>query len=186
MRTRHRNDAYALLRDRPQRSYSESDWRYLDDEIPYPEWVYNCFGGALSGLARRLTGRHGFDGQLPRTPTLHGLTDKGAPGVAFSRRLVAYVGLNYVKHRMGRFAHGYRWSSVHEQHYQIIDHEALLAGFGGREGYVRYHGDYLGRYGQQAMAFDEERLFAAVQPRLLEEKTGRWVRGEWRPERRLY
>ena len=186
VRTRHRNDAYALLRDRPPRSYSESDWRYLDDDIAYPEWVYNCFGGALSGLARRLNRQHGCGGQLLRTPTLHGLTDKGAPGVEFSRRLVAYVGLNYVKHRMGRFADGYPWSSVHEQHFGIIDHETLLAGFGGEEDYLRYHRDYLRRYGQRVIDFDEERLFAAVQPRLLEEATGRWVRGEWRPERRLY
>lgn len=186
VRTRHAHDAYALLRARPPRSYSESDFLFLDEELGYTEWVYQSFGGALSGLARRLNGKYGRSGQLLQKPTLHGLTDKGLPGVELSRRLVAYVGLNYIKHRMGRFEEAYPWSSVHGEHYKIIEHDTLLAGFGGRDGYVEYHRDYLGRYGQRFMEFDEERLFASLQPRLLDEASGRWVEGEWRPGELLY
>lgn len=186
VRTRHAEDAYAMLYQRPARSYSETDFRYLDGEVGYVEWVYRSFGGALSGLARHLNSKYGRDGQLLVLPTLHGLTDKGEPGKEFSRRMVAYVGLNYVKHRMGRIEDGYAWSSVHGEHYKIIDREALLGGFGGGEGYLRYHEEYLRRYGHAFNAFDEQQLFAAVRPRLLDEASGRWVEGEWRPEVRAY
>ena len=159
--------------------------RFLGGEISYAEYVYTGFGGALSGYARRYNRRHGRSGQLLVKPTLHGLTDKGAPGERFSRRLGCYIGLNYAKHHLARPTEDYPWSSLRRDDYRVTQRHRVFDLYGGREAYNDYHAAYLRRYGRAFRAFDEAQFFAAPRPRRRTTR-GAWVEGEWVSWRQLY
>ena len=91
----------------------ESTWR---------AYVQASFSAATNGHAQYLNRRMDRRGQLFVKPTLHGLTDKGpVPGEMFSRRLVAYVGLNYYKHGLAPAEAAYPWSSLTAPKYHIVE-----------------------------------------------------------------
>lgn len=172
----------ASLAGKPRAAWSASDSAFAQDELAYPEFVYNTLSGALSGFARYANNLAGREGQLFIKPTLHGLTTKGAPGVRFSRRMYCYVSFNYAKHHLGTPDAPYFASSLSNPLYQIIDHGRVLELFGGSTAYAEYCNRYLRRYGPAFYNFDEDELFAALRPRRLNPLTGQWEEGEWRPE----
>ena len=183
VRTRPVDDLVEELELRPHYGRSELDERYLRGELPYAHYVWHAFAGSLSGFARHTNSVQQLGGQVLIEPTLHGLTDKGAPGHEFSRRLCAYVGLNYVKHGLGTLETRYRWSSLHSNQFKLVERAMLYEHFDGEEAYRTYHRNYLRRFGQLLHAFDEDRFFDALTPRRQHPETGVWELGEWRPSR---
>ena len=95
-----------------------------------------------------------------------------------SRRLCAYVGLNFVKHRLAPPGGSYHGSSLTNPLLGIVDEGALSEVFGTRDAYVAFHNAYLRRYGAQFYAFDEERFYAALHPRRLT-PDGQWLEANW-------
>lgn len=176
-------DVRILIANKKPRDLTPSDEQYLRGEIDYSTYVYRAFNGAISAYARKYNHRHKRRGQLFVKPTLHGLTTKGAGfGVEFSRRLAAYVGLNYVKHHIAGVDEYFHWSSLCRRLYGIVDELRLFDFFGSKDDYLAFHHTYLKRYGTAFWAFDEDDLFANAEPRRYDRKRGAWELGEWRPE----
>lgn len=181
IQTRTASEIKASLLTKPAKSHSPTDLAFLAGDLAYSVFVYHTLSGAISGYARRYNTRYKRSGQLFRSPTLHGLTDKGGKiGQLFSRTLCGYVGFNYVKHHLADIEDFYMWSSLRKQLYQLIDIDYLLHLFGGEQAYLDFHASYLKRYGASFYAFDEDLFFAALQPRRYDESSGRWVHEEWR------
>lgn len=186
VKTRTAAEILLQLEKRPVESFTEKDHLYFGGAMDYTSYVYTSFAGTLSGFARRTNNQHGLEGQLLISPTLHGLTDKGTPGIEFSRRLIAYVGLNYVKHRLATFDDKYLLSSFHNAQFGIVDYANLYALFGGEEAYRKYHKSYLQKYGNSFRSFNEDRFFEALTPRRFSEEVKSWREGDWRPKSLLY
>ena len=171
----------AILLTVPPAKLSVSDRRLLAGEIDYPSYAHYKFAGALAGYAVHYNHRHRCVGQqLLVSPTLHGLTDKGAPGELFSRKLGAYVGLNFVKHRIAPFGALYRGSSLTYPRYGLIDTPRLLDLYGGAEAYRSYHATYLQRHGAYFYGVDEAAYYAALRPRTFDATALEWYEGDWR------
>ena len=182
IRTRSVADIRESLRGKPLAKHNPSDTRMLAGEIHYAEFVANTLSGATSAYARWYNSKYGREGKLFVQPTLHGLTTKGEPGRELSRSLCAYVGLNFVKHRIAEAGDKYSGSSLTHPRFGIVPQETLLQLFGGQEAYLAFHKDYLRTRWRQFIAFDEEEFFAALQPRYFDRATRQWVEGEWRPD----
>ena len=181
-RTRSVAATRASLRTKPPKSRNLSDELMLAGEIDFATYAYHTVAGATSGYARHFNHKYGREGRLFLRPTLHGLTDKGAPGELFSRRLGCYVGLNFVKHRMGRPGENYFGSSLTNPQAGIVDHPLLLSLYGGEEAYHRFHNAYLRRFGHEFYGMDEDGFYAALRPRYYDKATRAWVEGEWAPD----
>ena len=182
IRTRLPEAIRVSLQGKPARSRCPADEAMLAGRIAYRAYIHYALRGALSGFARRSNNRVGRSGQLLVQPTLHGLTDKGAPGVEFSRRQAAYVGFNFVKHHIAPASARYPWSSLTNPLYGIVDSAAVVALFEGELAYKLFHDTYLERFGHAFMNFDEEVFYAALQPRALDPDTGTWVERDWLSE----
>lgn len=180
VRTRSEAHVRAELMQRPLRGLSDTDHAFLDGELDYVTYFKRAFGPPLAGYAHYANHGRGLDGQLFVKPTLHGLTDKhGEPGLHFSRRLVAYVALNYAKHHLAGAGEKYRWSSLHSRQFDIVDPDVLYGYFGGEEAFRKFVGGYLKRYGRAFYAFDEDAFFERVTPRHFDKVAGKWLVGEW-------
>ena len=114
--------------------------------------------------AKWYNARYGRSGQPFVKPTLHGLTRKGKPGVAYSRRLAAYIGLNYAKHHYAAPEAYYHWSSLRRSIYQVTELDVAKY-YGSEEAYKAYHVTYMRRFGARFYDFDEEEFFLGLQPR---------------------
>jgi len=158
----------------------------LAGQLDYGEYVYQSFGGCLSGFARRTNRQQGLSGQVLIKPTLHGLTTKGEPGVEASRSLIAYVSYNYAKHHLAPATEKYPYSSLHNAQFNIIDQRRLIEVFGEDASYKSYMLAYLKRYAKAFYNFDEDEFFSALTPRYLDRSLNRWKAGEWRPKLNLY
>ena len=179
VRTRSVAATQAKLRGKPARVRSAADEEMLAGTLDFARYVHRALAGALSGYVRHYNSTYKRSGQLLILPTLHGLTDKGAPGELLSRRLCAYVGLNFVKHRIAGVGEKYFGSSLTNPLFKIVDQPALLAEFGGQQAYLDFHNNYLRRYGAAMMALDEADFYAALQPRYFDKARFEWVEGAW-------
>ena len=181
IRSRTREDIRLHLNDRPARGLSPGDLDFRENpDADYVTYVQSAFRGPLSGFAQHINHVQGTSGQLLIRPTLHGLTDKrGEPGVHLSRRLIAYVLLNYAKHHLAEPTAKYRWSSLHSAQFQIVNAPALYAGFGGEAAFRGYLTAYLKRWGRRFYDFDEDDFFEAITPRRFDKLAGQWVIGAW-------
>ena len=159
-----------------QRGLRPHQRAYYEGRISWRDFVQASFAAATNGYAQYYNRRYGRRGQLFVKPTLHGLStkDAAAPGEAFSRRLAAYVGLNYVKHGLAGAGEEYLWSSLRKPMYHFVELDIPLH-WGTVAEYKAYHVAYLRRFGAQMLAFDEERFFAALTPRRYVEEEARWV-----------
>ena len=146
---------------------------FLAGESTWTTFVQAVFRAAPSSYAQYYNRRYGRDAQLFVKPTLHGLTDKGAPGVEFSKTLAAYVGLNFYKHGLAPADANYPWSSLTAPKYHIIEPDIELH-YGSEEAYRAFHLHYLKKYGARLLAFDEEAFFANLRPREYFEDIGEW------------
>ena len=177
IRTRCREEIIARLRLRKR--LRAGDRAFLDGEKPYAEYISYCFRAAIMRYAKWFNSRHGREGQLFIKPTLHGLTDKGAPGVEFSRTMIAYIGLNYAKHHLAAPTEFYHWSSLRCNIYQIIELD-IERYYETEAAYKAFHVTYMAKYGKRFYAFDEEDFFKALQPRTYIPDINEWRLGEWR------
>ena len=181
VQTRAREDIHMELYGRPDHGLSAGDRHFLEDpDADYVKYVQTAFRGPLSGFAQHINHVEGLSGQLLIRPTLHGLTDKlGEPGLHFSRRLIAYVLLNYAKHHLAAPTDKYRWSSLHSAQFKIVDVAALYRAFGGEAAFRTYLSTYLKRWGKRFYDYEEDDFFTAITPRRFDKVAGKWVIGEW-------
>lgn len=179
IRTRSVSGVRESLAGKPTRARNPSDELMLDGELDFASYVYRTLMGAISSYARWYNHKYGQSGQLFVRPTLHGLTTKGAPGELMSRRMCAYVGLNFVKHHLGTPGEKYFGSSLTNPLMGVIAHARLLDVFGGQRAYIEYHGSYLRRRGKTFRDFDEEEFYAEQRPRYYVRATDEWVEGSW-------
>ena len=179
VRTRSVEDIRASLATKPRKSRSPTDEMMLVGDIGYLPFVFRSMKGATAGYARHYGHKYGRSGKLFLTPVLHGLTDKGAPGELFSRRLGCYVGLNFVKHNMGAPGDKYFGSSLTNPLYRIVNRPLLLELFGGEDAYVHFHNAYLRRHGHDFWDTDEEDFYAVLRPRYFDKTTSSWREGDW-------
>ncbi len=180
VRTRTPEGIRESLATKPKKVWSPSDELFDAGELGYTKFVTHSLSGALSGFARKRNNDSGHEGQLFIKPTLHGLTDKGAPGVEFSRRLYCYVGFNFAKHHMARADELYYGSSLTNPLYGVVDHTLVLELFGGAAAYKEFCGSYMRRFGRNFMAFNEALFYGALRPRYFDQVMRLWVEGEWR------
>jgi hypothetical protein len=155
---------------RKLRPYQEA---FLTGELDWRGYVIATFGAATNRYAQYYNKQVGRKGQLFVKPTLHGLTDKKAPGKAYSRRLAAYIALNYYKHGLMPASGDYLWSSLRNPMYHIIELDIELH-YGSEEAYKAYHVAYLKKYGAKLRGFDEEEFFANLTPRVYIEDYDTW------------
>lgn len=145
---------------------------YLTGESTWREFVISTFGAATNAHAQYYNRKYDRKGQLFVKPTLHGLTDKGKPGEAYSRTAAAYVAFNYWKHGLAPADFEYPWSSFSAPKYHIVEPDIELH-YGSVEDYKAFHLNYLQQYGTKMLDFDEERFWSHLTPRS-------YVEGDWR------
>ncbi len=177
IRTRTREDI--LERLAKKKKLLAGDRAFIDGTKSYAEYVGYCFQKAFMRYAKWYNAKYGREGQLFVKPTLHGLTDKGRPGVEFSKTMVAYIGLNYAKHHLAAHTDFYHWSSFRCNIYQIIELD-IERYYGSEEAYRAFHVAYMKKYGERFFAYDEDEFWKALQPRKYIKDIGEWRLGEWR------
>ena len=138
----------------PRELLRKADKKYVEGTISYTMYIGQLVGDAMSAYAQYFNRRHGRKGPLMHRPIRRIETTNDG----FSRKLIGYVGLNHVKHKMTAPTARYPFSSLYRDD-KFLARERLLAGFGGEEQYARYLGDYLRRYGKVFYEFDELAFF---------------------------
>lgn len=167
------------LEARDARRLRAGDLAFLRGETTYGAYVGYCFQAAIMRYAKWYNAKYARPGQLFLKPTLHGLTRKGSPGGEYSRRMAAYIGLNYAKHHYAGPTDYYHWSSLRRNIYQITELDVVRY-YGSEEAYKAYHVSYMKKYGARFYDFDEGEFFLGLQPREYVPGIAQWRLGEWR------
>ena len=180
---RARYDDVVRARLASARKLTATDRAYLEGEISYADFVAERFRGAIMRHAKYYNYRYDREGQLFMKPSLHGLTTKAdEPGVAYSRKMNAYIALNHAKHRMTAADGYYHWRSLHNNLYQIVELDFEMY-YGSVEAYKAYLKNYMAQYGARLYDFEEEAFFQTVRPRRYVTQEQRWIEEEWRTRR---
>ena len=133
--------------------------RYLDGEVGFQELIGDVFARTFNGYAKAFNLRHGRTGGL-FNQTVRRLRVRDD---LLSRRLVAYLHCNEVKHGVGLQVQGlgYRttFAEICRGQTFFCDAAAVLERFGGAAAFEAYHRAYKARRLAALRRFDERRFF---------------------------
>ena len=147
------------LRGLPASQLLSLQRRYLAGEVGFQRLVGDAFARAFHGYARAFNRRHGRSGGL-FNQTVRRLCVRDD---LISRRLIAYLHCNEVKHGVGRRVMGLGYRTTFEEIARgqtfFCEATAVLERFGGRAAFVAYHRAYKARRLAALRRFDEQRFF---------------------------